>query len=277
MNPYALYINCDGAMDYSSENPGGIGFIIRFPESVHLEDIFESIGTYIGANIERIELEALIQAILRVIKLFETHKYELRNIRQIIFITDRFALCDAERTNPFQIRNWRQNNWYNHEGKPIKNHLLLDKLDKTRRKLTDISHARINIEFRSRKQNKGADKLAKAAKKGNLTIRTLAKKIEKIGKRMYDGAEISYKTLSEKQEIHINVFRKDPVQDEWEVWVEICEGENLGKKLKIYTDNKLAEKLQRGNQYVLKLKKIHRFHVLAYSKVKKYKINRHIQ
>ena len=30
MNPYALYIKCDGAMDYDSKNPGGVGFEIIF-------------------------------------------------------------------------------------------------------------------------------------------------------------------------------------------------------------------------------------------------------
>ena len=33
-NPYAIYVNCDGVMDYTSGNPGGVGFNISFPESV---------------------------------------------------------------------------------------------------------------------------------------------------------------------------------------------------------------------------------------------------
>src|SRR5665213_125508 len=125
-NPHALYVHCDGAMDYNSKNSGGVGFIIRFPDSIPFEDISTSIGIYTGGNIERIEIEALIQAMLAVIELFKSHGTELRSIGQIIFVTDRYGLSDSERTNPYQIRGWRKNGWKNHEGKPIKNHELLD-------------------------------------------------------------------------------------------------------------------------------------------------------
>ena len=47
-NPHALYINCDGAMDYDSINAGGVGFVIKFPESAQLEDISVSLGKYKG-------------------------------------------------------------------------------------------------------------------------------------------------------------------------------------------------------------------------------------
>ena len=268
-NPHALYVNCDGAMDYSSKNPGGIGIVIRFPEALRLENITESVGTYQGVNIERIEMEALVQAISRVIQLFESSKLDLRNINQIIFITDRFGLSDLERTSPYKIKQWRQQGWYNHEGKPIKNHTLLDKLDKLRKKLTVVAKARVNIEYRSRKKNRIADKLAKTGKSNNPFISTLMKKSEKIGKRKFDDGEMIYGSFKEKQEVHINVFRKEPVQNEWEVWVEICDGEFYGRKFRIYTDNELAGKLQRGNQYIIKLKEIHRFHAVAYKTIKK--------
>jgi hypothetical protein len=44
LNPYAMYVNCDGAMDYGRLNHGGVGFLIRFPDGLHLEDISHSIG-----------------------------------------------------------------------------------------------------------------------------------------------------------------------------------------------------------------------------------------
>ena len=44
-NPYAVYVNCDGAMNYGKNNPGGVGFIINFPDFVALEPIEISIGT----------------------------------------------------------------------------------------------------------------------------------------------------------------------------------------------------------------------------------------
>jgi len=66
-NPYAVYVNCDGAMDYDSKNSGGVGFVITFPDFVPLEPIPISIGRYVGGNIERLELEALIQAMKETI------------------------------------------------------------------------------------------------------------------------------------------------------------------------------------------------------------------
>ena len=60
-NPHAVYVNCDGAMDYDSKNTGGVGFVISFPDFIPLEPIPISIGTYIGGSIERLELKDLIQ------------------------------------------------------------------------------------------------------------------------------------------------------------------------------------------------------------------------
>jgi ribonuclease HI len=267
-DPYAIYVNCDGAMDYGSGNPGGIGFIIRFPDSIPFEPISETIGIYTGGNIERLEIEAIIQAMNKVINLFELQKDSLTNINHIIFITDRFGLCDTERTNPYKIRDWRKNSWKNFEGKPIKNHELLDKLDKARKKLSEKAYARINIEYRPRKQNRIADKLAKAGKKEGFINGSLSKKGEKIGKRKFDGQEISYNKLIMKEYLNLHVFRKDPVQEEWEVWGELCNGDNKGQKLKIYADNQLATKLKRGNNYLVRVKNIFTHHIHIYRIVK---------
>ncbi|MDP1726875.1 MAG: hypothetical protein Q8M15_08830 [Bacteroidota bacterium] len=267
-NPYALYVNCDGAMDYDKVNSGGVGFVVSFPDNLALDDRLISIGKYEGGNIERIEYEAIIQAMLHVIDLFYELQDELANINQIIFISDRFALQDSERTNVYRIREWRRNNWHNHEGKPIKNHDLLDRLDKIRKKLTDYARARVNIEYRPRKQNKAADKLAKAGKKEGLVKDSLAKKGEKIGKRLFNGNEIKYTKLRAGLELHIHVFRKDPVQEQWEVWCEICEGENKGEKLKLYVDDILAAKLKRRNQFIIKIKSVYKYHIGIYKTLK---------
>lgn len=255
-------------MDYDSKSHGGVGFVMRFPDALGLDDIPISVGRYVGVNIERIEIEALTQAFQAVYDLFLANREQLRNIKQIIFITDRFGLSDTERMSPYLINSWRQNKWKNHEGKPIKNHQQIDKLDKLRRKLSALTFARINIEYRPRKQNKAADKLAKTAKKEGILTDAIAKKSEKIGKRKFDGGEIAYKSLSGKQELHVNIFRKDPVQELWEVWAEICCGEKVGQKLKIYVDDLQAEKLKRGNQYIIKLKKVNRFYVEIYKTIK---------
>lgn len=266
-----MYIYCDGAMDYDSKNTGGVGFYITFPESAQREPIPITIGTYTGGNIERIEIEALIQAIKEVINLFKKDGKELRNINQITFITDRFGLSDSEKTNPYKLKTLRSQKWKTAEGKPIKNHKLLDELDKTRKKLADLAHARVNIEYRPRKQNKVADKLAKKGKSNRLTIDKLAKKGEKIGKRKFSGAEIDYSKLSNNDELHVHVFRKDPVQDEWEIWVEICDGINQGSKFKIYADDILSAKLQRRNEYVIKIKSVLSHHVRIFRTIMKQK------
>lgn len=269
INPYAVYVNCDGAMDYDSKNTGGVGFMINFPDSVALDPIPISIGRYVGGNIERLELEALIQAMKKTIEVFEKHNELLRNINQIIFITDRYGLKEEEKTSSYKIREWRKNQWKNHEGKPIKNHKLLDELDKIRKKLSDKTYARVAIEYRPRKENKAADKLAKAGKKDGLVTDKLSKKGEKIGKRKFDGNEILYSKLKEKDELHVHIFRKDPVQEEWEIWVEICKDENKGNKLKIYSDDILASRLQRRNEYIIRVKKVYKHHIHIFKTIKK--------
>jgi ribonuclease HI len=268
-NPHAVYVRCDGAMDYNPEKSGGVGYVVKFPDSVPLEDISFSAGRYVGGNIERLELEALIQAMKSAIEIFQKHNDLLKNIRHIIFVTDRLGLCDSEKTNPYRIRDWRRNQWRNHEGKPIKNHKLLDELDKVRKKLSEQAYSRIEIIYRPRRENKFADKLAKAGKTKLIANEKLSKKGDKIGRRKFQGDEIIYTKLQIKEELHINVYRKDAVQDEWEVWSESCDGLFKGNKIKIYADDKLAAKLQRGNEFIVKVKAVFTHHVRIYRSIKK--------
>jgi ribonuclease HI len=268
-NPYAIYVNCDGAMDYDSRNSGGVGLVITFPDFVSLEPLQLSRGIYVGGNIEMLVLEALITAMHQVIDVYRKHGELLTDVQKVIFITDRFGLKEDTRTSPSLIAQWRKNGWKSFEGKPIKNHKLLDELDKTRIKLSKISRARISIEYRGRKANKAADKLAKAAKRGGTIISKLEKPGEKIGKRKFDGPEIKYDAFRNEMSVHVNVFRKDPLHEGYEVWAEICAGDYKGCKLKIYSDDVLAKKLQRGNEYVIKLKAVFRFHLEIYRTLKK--------
>lgn len=271
MNPYALYIKCDGSMNYDAKNTGGIGFEIIFPDSVELENIKESHGRYEGANIERLELEALISGMEYVISLYEKDGEKLSNINTIIFVTDRFRLNDKDGTSPFKIQEWRKNKWCNHEGKEIKNHDLLDKLDKKRKKLADLARSKVFIEYKPRKQNKVADKLAKAGKQFSISDDSIAIKGIKVGKRKFDGSEINYKSLKEKEEIHIHVFLKTPLNKQWEISSEICETTNFGKKINIYSDDKLASKLQRRHEYKVKIKKVFTHHIQIYRSIKEFK------
>lgn len=256
-----MYVYCDGAMDYDSKNTGGVGIEIRYPEEMSLASEEISIGRYEGANIERLEIEALIQALEAVIDLFKTKADLLGNVRTIIFKTDRYGLIS--KTNPYTIRGWRANKWRNHEGKPIKNDDLLDKLDKLRLKLNKETHCRIEIEYGRRKFNKTADKLARRGKSSGLKDTSIAVKGAKIGKRKFDGPEISYGQYSVGDVLDIHVFRKDPVGAEWEIWGELCDEPNHGMKMKIYADDNLARLLQRHHQYRVKVSQrgMHHFRV----------------
>lgn len=271
MNPHALYVKCDGSMNYDSKNTGGVGFEIIFPDSVNLENITETRGKYEGANIERLELEALISGMEYLIDFYEKESEALSNVNTIIFVTDRFGLNDNERTNPFKIQEWRKNKWCNFEGKEIKNSDLLDKIDKKRKKLSTIARSGIRIEYKPRKQNKVADKLAKQGKKYPIVDDSIAVKGLKVGRRKFDGNEINYKSLKEKEELHIHIFLKTPVNKQSEISTEICEGKNLGKVVKIYSDDKLAIKLQRGNEYKIKIKSVFRYHIEIFRTIKKIK------
>lgn len=263
----ALNIYCDGAMDYNSKNSGGVGIVIIFPESLNKDNLELSIGKYVSANIERLELEAILIGMKEVIKLFENNKYELNNIKRIIFKTDRHGLNDKEKTNPYKIREWRKNKWHNNEGKAIKNSFLLDDIDKARKKIIDKTHCRLEIQYGRRKFNKVADKLAKAGKK-HITIKSnIALHGIKIGKRKYDNTEIDYNLLKLKNEYNVHIYKKEPVQDQWEISAEFCEGQYLGMILKIYSDSELENKLHRHHYYKIKIKNIFNHHVNIYKTI----------
>lgn len=263
-------------MEYNSRNTGGVGLEIIFPDFVDLECIKKSIGRYEGANIERLELEAILQGMNEVIELFENKKDHLRNIKTIIFITDRFGLNDNDKTSPYRIREWRKNWWHNFEGKAIKNSDLLDKIDKTRKKLIDKAFCSLEIKYGRRKFNRTADKLAKEGKKQAIAKENIALKGIKIGRRKYNDINVEYKSILEKQEFFVRVYKKEPVRDQWEISVEICEGKLLGKKLIIYSDSEIERKLHRQHEYKLRIKNVFSHHVTIYKGIEKIK-NQNIQ
>ena len=267
-NPYALYVCCDGAMDYDAKNTGGIGFEIIFPQFVGLENIRVSVGKYVGANIERLELEAILQGMKKVLGLFEDHRDQLSNIGVIIFTTDRLGLNDSDKTSPYRIREWRKNKWHNHEGKAIKNSDLLDSIDKARKKIASQTHCSVQIQYRRRKFNKTPDKLAKEGKKQPIIKDNIALKGMKIGRRKYNDGDVDYELLEEESEHVVHVFKKEPVRDQWEIWVEICDGKLLGKKLRIYTDCDMERKLHRRHEYRVRIKNVYAHHVTIYGSVK---------
>jgi len=259
-------------MDYDSKNTGGVGYEIVFPEGVELENIKKIIGRYEGANIERIELEAILQGMNEVIKIYKSQLEKLRDIKTIIFTTDRFSLRDSGKTSPYRIKEWRKNNWHNYEGKAIKNSDLLEKIDKTRKKIVDKLFCVLKIEYLRRKYNKVADKLAKAGKKEVIRRGNIALKGIKIGKRMFEGEEIDYRLLKEKNEHGIHIYKKELIRDQWEISVEFCKGKYIGKKIKIYSDSKIERKLHRRHAYQIRIKKVYSHHLEIYKTVKEIKI-----
>lgn len=271
INPYALYVYCDGAMDYDHRNTAGVGLEIRFPDFVDLESIKLSIGRYEGANIERVELEAIIQGMNEAIQVFEVYGEELEEVNMIIFITDRYGLNDNEKTSPFKIREWRRNKWHNYEGKAIKNSDLLDKIDKTRKKVFEKTHRPLRIEYGRRKFNKMADKLAKRGKKQAKAKKDIALTGLKLGKRKYDGTDVDCDLLLDKSEHIVHVFKKESVREQWAISTEFCEGAFKGRKLNIYTDDSIERKLHRHHNYMIRIKRVFTHHVTIYKTVRERK------
>jgi len=274
INPYAIYVRCDGAMDYDSQNSGGVGCVIIFPDFVDLENINISIGRYEGGNIERLEIEAIIQGMNMLLKIFDSYTEKLKNVNTIIVTTDRYKLNDSELTNAYRIRAWKKNNWHNYEGKAIKNSELLDKVDKTRKKLSAKTFCSVRIEYQPRRFNKAADNLAKKGKKKETINDSIALKGRKIGKRKFDGDDINYNTLNERELLVVHVFKKEPVREQWEINVEVCEGSFIGRKLKIYSDDSLEKKFHRHHFYSVKIKKVFTHHITIFRTIKEIKIEK---
>lgn len=269
----AIYIHCDGSMIYNAKSSGGIGFVVKFPDSMDLEDIRDSEGIFEDANIERLELHALIKGMEFLLNYLKSNTPDISRISQVILITDRFDLQDENRTNPFKIKEWRSNHGKNFEGREIKNWELLNKLDKTRNKLSQKARKTVRIQYRKRKFNKEADKLSKEGRKEGLADRSIAIEGHKIGRRKFDGPEINYKLFFPKEEVTIHVFRKRFLKEQWEVNAEICSDKKKGWKLKIYTDYELQEHLQRGNIYNVVIKNVFSHHIEIDEVIKNIKNN----
>jgi ribonuclease HI len=261
INPYAIYVYCDGSMDYNSRNTGGVGLYIKFPETVELTEITRPIGRYEGANIERLELEAISQGLDLLTDLFKQERDKLASVNKVIFVTDRIGVSDKQKTSAFRIRDWRHNNWKNFEDKPIKNSDLLDEIDKKRKKLSQFAHCSIEIIYQRRKHNRRADKAAKEGKKQAIVDKSIELKGVKIGKRLYSESDIEYKNIGENQKFIVHIFKKEPVRDEWEICADICDGKNQESKIVIYADSNIESVLHRHHKYQITVSKVYRYHV----------------
>jgi ribonuclease HI len=267
INPYAIYVHCDGAMIYNSKSTGGLGVCIKFPDELEILDVEEAFGVYEGANIERLELEALCQGINLMMKTYK-EKAEVLNgkFNTIILITDRYELIN--RVNPYNIRRLKSQGWKNHENKPIANKDLLDKLDKLRKKLINLTHVSVDMKYFRRKFNKVADKLSKKGMESLHVNKSIARLI-KPGKSKYKGEEVKYELLKEDDELIVQVFYKDPIsKDEWKLNADICNDEYEEKRVTIYVNNEIEDELHRKHDYKVIIDKVYKHHILIKNDIK---------
>lgn len=260
-NPYVIQINTDGAMDRDTNQTGGTGYVIKFPEPLGIPDIQESFRRD-GQGIHRLEMIAILEGMEALIKWIKNYDGDSFGCSRVIIKTDRISVTDKELLNPWKIAEWRKNRWKNHEGKPIKDKDLLDKIDKTRKKLSAKIKGRIEIGYVRRKKNKEADKLSKIGKKGEERSRKILDgKYTKVSKRKFDGDEINYKVLKVGDQLIIRVYRKDSVQKEYEVSGEISDGDHFGEKIKIYVSIIQELELHRHHYYKVGIKDVYKHHI----------------
>lgn len=268
-NPYAVYVHCDGAMNYDSKNTSGIGIEIVFPDFVDLNTVQIFKGSYENANIERVELEAILQGMVEILRIYRENETKLRNIGGIIITTDRAGLVD--RTNPFQIKKWKRSGWKNYEGKEIKNKDLLNQIDKIRIKINGITKKYPSVEYIRRKKNKQADKLARIGKIQLLGKRSIGKKGIKIAKRMFDGDFVNYDRLENKKCYNIRIYKKETVGNRIEISGEFIDSNFFGRKITIYTHQEMDNRLHRHHIYKIRIKKIFRYYIEIYKTTKEIK------
>lgn len=270
INPYAIYVRCDGGMDYDSKNTAGVGIFITFPDFVGIKEIRRPIGRYEKANIERVELEALIKGLLEIERILKIDRDKIKNVAQIIVTTDRDSLI--KKLDPFTIREWKKRGGKNNENKTVKNWDLIYEFNQKRNRICKNYYKRIDLRYSKSKYNKVAHGLAKIGKNKRLKANDISIKGIEIGKRIYDGEEVDYNNLTKGKEYCVSVFLKQSVRSQWEIVAEICEGNLLGQKVLIRTSPDVKKRIHRTNKYktykyIVKIRNIFRHHVTIYKSI----------
>jgi ribonuclease HI len=260
-NPQSIQIHCDGAMDYDPNQTGGNGFHIDFPDFFEIEPIHRSLRND-GQGIHRLEMISIVEAMEEIIAFLNKNPVLARQAAGVEMYTDRFSVTDGELINPYRIKEWRKAGWKNHEGKPIKNADLLEKIDKTRIKVIKAVGGSVTVSYKRRKYNKVADKLAKA---GKISVtrgrRIIAMSNRRVIKRLYDGEEIEYQKISKDLRLKVRVYAWQPVGDEYEICFEICSGEFEGQIIKTSVLPAEKQGLQRGHFYLVNVDSVLKHHV----------------
>ena len=260
-NPQAIQVHCDGAMDYDTNQTGGNGFEIAFPDVFELEPVTKSIRND-GQGIHRLEMISIIESMEELLSILKENPELARGSAGVEIYTDRFSVTDGELIGPYRIRDWRKNKWRTHEGKPVKNSDLLDRIDKTRLKLSKAVGGLVTVTFKRRTQNKVADKLARA---GKLTAtrgkRLIEKNKRRVIKRIYDGDEVDYSRVSSDAIIEVRVYAWMPVNNDYEICFESCSGDFEGHIIKTYVTQELKDQLQRGHFYMINIAEVFKHHI----------------
>lgn len=260
-NSHAIHIRTDGAMDRDTGQTGGTGFVIEFPEPAEILPIHESFRRD-NQGIHRLEMIAILEGMETLIKWIDNHDWASLDCSRVIIHTDRHSITDTGLSNAWKVAGWRRNGWRNYEGKPIKDKDIISSIDKTRKKLSNRICGRVEIVYVRRKKNKKADKLSKQGKKGEARSRKIIReKNVKVAKRLFDGDEIDYGTLKIGDRLEVRVYRKDPVQKEYEIGAEISDGDLFGKRIKVYVDFMQEIDLHRHHYYEIVIDNVYKHHV----------------
>ena len=272
-NDNVINIYTDGAMDRDTRQTGGTGFVIKLPESFGIPNIEESFRRD-NQGIHRLEMIAILEATEALRKWLKHNTKYIRDISGVTIHTDRLSATDKELLNPWKIAGWRRKGWRNHEGKPIKDKDLLDKIDKNRKKISDKIRGRIEIVYLRRKYNKEADKLSKKGKKGfEKNKKIISEKHSKVSKRLFDGDEVKYSDLNIGEQLEVRVYMKDSVQKEFEILGEINDSEHFGKKIRIYVSFIEELELHRHHYYKVTIKEVHKHHIRIMSDFEEFEID----
>jgi len=248
-------------MDYDPQQTGGNGFIIDFPDQFEVESISHSIRND-AQGIHRLEMISLVEAMEEAMMFLSQNEVVARQCAGVEMYTDRFSVTDGELISPYRIREWRKAGWKNYEGKPIKNSDLLDKIDKTRLKLSRVVGGSVTVTFKRRKQNKIADKLAKAGKKTSTRgVKLIEKNKRRITRRIYDGDEVDYSKVSGGSVLEVRVYAWEPVGEEFEICFEICSGDFEGKVIKTSVNSETKLHLKRSHTYLIEADSIFKHHI----------------
>lgn len=260
-NHQSIQIHCDGAMDYNTKQTGGNGFEISFPDFIDLEIVTKSLRND-GQGIHRLEMISILESMEELLAILKVNPSLSRQVAGVEIYTDRFSVTDSELINAYRIRGWRRQKWNTHEGKPVKNADLLDKIDKTRLKLAKEVGGSVSVTYKRRKQNKVADKLAKAGKKTTTRGRRLLEKNRRqVTKRIYEGDEVDYSSVKPELIIEVRVYAWELVGKKFEICFEVCAGDFEGGIIKAYVTPEQKSHLHRSHFYIIKIVGVFTHHI----------------